>query len=458
MLEAFVLSVPVVAIVGRPNVGKSALFNKLVGKKIAITSGVAGTTRDRLEGLVTWQNKKFKLLDTGGLNSAGQEVKQEIDDIYSFVKKQALDGIKASNLVVFVVDVQQGLNRIDEEIAMLLKKSQKAVILCVNKCDTVGSRNLGVYEFYSLGLGDPLAISATHGHGTGDLLDKICKSLDFELGNTADSDVNSIKVAVVGKPNAGKSTLINKIINKERCIVTDIPGTTRDSLDIFLKNDFGNYTFIDTAGIRKRKKISEEVEKYSVLRAKMAIERSDVCLLLVDITQGYSEQDSKIVEEIVRAGKGCVIVANKWDAVEKDTYTMKIYEKNVLTDFSFIKYAPLVFISAKTGQKVSDIFNVVNSVYESCNLRISTGKLNNFLEKVTAKVPPPTHKGKRLKIFYVTQASVAPPTFVFFVNSESLFHFSYRRYIENQLRETFNIVGTPIRFFVREKKSYSAAV
>jgi len=450
LVEVFILSVPVVAIVGRPNVGKSALFNKLVGKKIAITSGIAGTTRDSLEGVVTWQNKKFKLLDTGGLNSAGQEN----SDIYHFVKKQALGGIRVSNLIVFVVDVRQGLNRADEEIAMLLKKSQKPVVLCVNKCDAIGASNLGVYEFYSLGFGDPLAISATHGHGTGDLLDKICNLIDFSENDTANLNINSIKVAVVGKPNAGKSTLINKIINKDRCIVTDIPGTTRDSLDIFLENSFGSYTFIDTAGIRKRKKISEEIEKYSVLRSKMAIERSNVCLLLVDITQGYSEQDSKIVEEIVKAGKGCIIVANKWDAVEKDTYTMKIYEKNVLSDFSFIKYAPLIFISAKTGQKVSDIFNVINSVYESCNLRIPTGKLNNFLENVTAKVPPPTHKGKRLKIFYVTQASVAPPNFVFFVNSESLFHFSYRRYIENQLREAFHIVGTPIKFLVREKNSY----
>ena len=445
------MSVPVVAIVGRPNVGKSALFNKLIGKKMAITSSVAGTTRDKLEGVVVWRNKEFKLIDTGGLS----ENEMVDDEFYSFVEKQVLSGIKSSDLILFVVDVRQGLTRADEELAIFLKKNQRPVVLCVNKCDSLGHSNLGVYEFYSLGLGDPLAISAVHGHGTGDLLDKICSSLDFSSTDDEQPDVSgSIKVAVVGKPNAGKSTLVNKIINKERCIVTDIPGTTRDSLDIFISNDFGNFTFIDTAGIRKRKKIFEEVEKYSILRTKMAIERSDVCLLLIDVMQGYTEQDSKIVEKIIEAGKGCIIVANKWDAVEKDTYTMKIYENKILSDFSFIKYAPLVFISAKTGRKISDVFDSINNVYSSCNFRVTTGMLNNFLEDVTAKVPPPAHKGKRLKIFYITQVSVAPPTFVFFVNSEKLFHFSYRRYIENQLREKFGIVGTPIRFLVREKKSY----
>ena len=440
---------PVVAIVGRANTGKSALFNRLIGKRIAITSDVAGTTRDAVDGVFDWGKKKIKLIDTGGFCA------EPPDGVYSFTESQVFDSVRIADAVIFVVNVREGLTRLDEEVAFFLKKSQKPVVLCVNKCDTVGSENLNLYEFYSLGFGEPIAVSAVHGHGTGDLLDSVCSLIDFskfdEECNKNESSDPVVKVSVVGRPNAGKSSFVNKILNKNRCIVTDIPGTTRDSLDVFVNNSFGSYSFIDTAGIRKRKKVNENLEKYSVLRSKMAIERSDVCLLMLDVTSGYSEQDSKIVEIVRDSGKGLIIVANKWDLVEKDTYTMQIYKERLLNDFSFIKYAPIIFLSAKTGQKVSEVFPLINSVSLACRLRISTGVLNNFLAKVIANVPLPTHKGKRLKIFYVTQASVSPPVFVFFVNSEKLFHFSYRRYIENQLRENFNLTGSPVRFVIREK-------
>ena len=436
------MCLPVVTIVGRVNVGKSALFNRLTGKRIAITSSIAGTTRDAVDGIVVWNGKKIKLIDTGGFCTDPPDV------VYSQTKSQVNYSLRKSDVVIFVVDVKEGLTRLDEEIAFIIKKSQKPVVLCVNKCDTVGCNDLNVYEFYSLGFGEPISVSAAHGHGTGDLLDIVCSLINFsEFSNGNDSDENidaSIKVAVVGRPNAGKSSFVNKVFNEERCIVTDLPGTTRDSLDVTLSNSFGSYTFIDTAGIRKRKKIDDNLEKYSVLRSKMAIERSDVCLLILDVTSGYSEQDSKIVEFILNSGRGLIIVANKWDLVEKDMYTMKIYKDRLATDFAFVKYSPITFISAKTGQKINDIFPLINSVNLACRSRISTSTLNNFLARTIAKVPLPTHKGKKLKIFYITQASSAPPTFVFFVNFEKLFHFSYQRYIEN-------LVGTPIRFIIREK-------
>ena len=442
------MCLPVVAIVGRVNVGKSALFNRLTGKRIAITSSIAGTTRDAVDGIVVWCGKKFKLIDTGGFCTDPPDV------VYSQTKSQVNYSLRKSDVVIFVVDVKEGLTRLDEEIAFIIKKSQKPVVLCVNKCDTVGCNDLNVYEFYSLGFGEPISVSAAHGHGTGDLLDIVCSLINFSKFSNSNSDENidaSIKVAVVGRPNAGKSSFVNKVFNEERCIVTDLPGTTRDSLDVTLSNSFGSYTFIDTAGIRKRKKIDDNLEKYSVLRSKMAIERSDVCLLILDVISGYSEQDSKIVEFILNSGKGLIIVANKWDLVEKDMYTMNIYKDRLATDFAFVKYSPITFISAKTGQKINDIFPLINSVNLACRSRISTSTLNNFLARTIAKVPLPTHKGKKLKIFYITQASSAPPTFVFFVNFEKLFHFSYQRYIENQLRENFDLVGTPIRFIIREK-------
>lgn len=448
------MALPVVAIVGRANTGKSVLFNRLVGKRLAITSGVAGTTRDAIEGVVTWCNKQIKLVDTGGFCVTPPDV------VYGFAKEKVFTSIKNSQAVIFTVSIKDGLTRLDEEIALLLKKSQKPVVLCVNKCDTVGVVNQNIYEFYTLGFGEPVSISAIHGYGTGDLLDAAHSFIDFSKFTSKENEAasNSVKVCVVGRPNAGKSSLINKITNKNQCIVTSIPGTTRDSLDVFVQNKFGSYTFIDTAGIRKRKKIDENLEKYSVLRSKSAIERSDVCLLMLDITDGYSEQDSKIIEFIQNFSKGCIIVANKWDLIEKDAFTMQNYENQLISDFSFIKYAPIIFTSAKTGQKLNDIFPLINSVNCACKLRISTGVLNNFLTKIIANFPLPAHKGKRLKIFYVTQASTFPSVFVFFVNSEKLFHFSYRRYIENQLRENFDLTGTPIRFVVREKKSVLAKV
>lgn len=443
------MCLPVVTIVGRVNVGKSALFNRLTGKRIAITSSVAGTTRDAVNGLVVWCGKKFKLIDTGGFCI------EPTDAVYSQTINQVTYSLKKSDVVIFVVNVKEGLTGLDEEIAFLIKKSQKSVVLCVNKCDTVGCKSLNLYEFYALGFGEPISVSAVHGHGTGDLLDAVCSLIDFsKFSNSDDKGGNvdaSIKVAVVGRPNAGKSSLVNKVFDEERCIVTDLPGTTRDSLDVNLNNNFGSYTFIDTAGIRKRKKIDDNLEKYSVLRSKMAIERSDVCLLMLDVTSGYSEQDSKIVEFIQNSGKGLIIVANKWDLVEKDMHTMEIYKNRLAADFSFAKYSPITFMSAKTGQKINDIFPLINSVNLSCQYRVSTSTLNNFLAETIAKVPLPTHKGKKLKIFYITQASTSPPTFVFFVNSEKLFHFSYQRYIENQLRGNFNLVGAPVRFIIREK-------
>ena len=442
------MCLPVVTIVGRVNVGKSALFNRLTGKRIAITSSIAGTTRDAVDGIVVWNGKKIKLIDTGGFCTDPPDV------VYSQTKSQVNYSLRKSDVVIFVVDVKEGLTRLDEEIAFIIKKSQKPVVLCVNKCDTVGCNDLNVYEFYSLGFGEPISVSAAHGHGTGDLLDIVCSLINFSEFSNSNSDENidaSIKVAVVGRPNAGKSSFVNRVFNEERCIVTDLPGTTRDSLDVTLSNSFGSYTFIDTAGIRKRKKIDDNLEKYSVLRSKMAIERSDVCLLILDVTSGYSEQDSKIVEFIQNSGKGLIIVANKWDLVEKDMHTMEIYKNRLAADFSFAKYSPITFMSAKTGQKINDIFPLINSVNLSCQSRVSTSTLNNFLAETIAKVPLPTHKGKKLKIFYITQASSAPPTFVFFVNFEKLFHFSYQRYIENQLRENFDLVGTPIRFIIREK-------
>ena len=443
----------VVAIIGRPNVGKSALFNRLVGRRKAITSSLAGTTRDGVTGEVSWGGKCFSLIDTGGLcDFSSAEA-----FYYPFVESCVRSALRSAQLVLFVVDVKEGLTHVDAEVALFLKKSQKPVLICANKCDAVGNFEAGIYEFCSLGFGVPVAVSAVHGHGTGDLLDKVCLHIDSgrELGGLNDVTIN---VAVVGKPNAGKSSIVNRVTSSERCTVTEIPGTTRDSVDVLFRNEVGSYNFIDTAGIRKQKKVSDEVERYSVIRSKEAIESSDVCLIVVDAVCGLTEQDLKILGYVETAGKGCIIVVNKWDLLEKDTNTMKIYERALLNQINFAKYVPVVFVSAKTGKRINDIFHLINMVHSSHRLRIATGSLNAFLCKITSKVPTPTHKGKKLKIYYVTQASVAPPVFVFFVNNSKLFHFSYRRYIENCLRDYFELKGTPVRFVVREKTSFKETV
>lgn len=436
------MSMPVVAIVGRPNVGKSTLFNKLVGKRISIVDDTPGVTRDRIYGQCEWRNHKFSLIDTGGIEPSSNDV------ILSQMRMQAQIAIDSADVIILMTDVKAGLVATDEEVASILHKSGCPLILCVNKCDSVGKTPDDFYEFYNLGLGDPLAVSSVHGHGTGDLLDLICQYLPENGDEELDDD--SIKVAVIGKPNAGKSSLINKISGENRCIVSNIAGTTRDPIDTQIENEYGKFTFIDTAGLRRKSKVYDDIEKYSILRAKMSIERADVCVIMIDTTQGFTEQDSKIAGLAHEAGKACIIAINKWDTIEKNNKTMSQYRKKLESDFSFMSYAPFVFISAKTGQRLDDLFQLIISASNASSMRIKTGVLNDLLAYVVARVQPPTDKGKRLKIYYMTQASIKPPTFVFFVNDVELFHFSYQRYIENQIRETFNFTGTPIRFIIRE--------
>lgn len=436
------MAMPVVAIVGRPNVGKSTLFNKLVGKRISIVDDTPGVTRDRIYGKCEWGNHKFSLIDTGGIEPSSNDV------ILSQMRLQAQIAIDSADVIILMTDVKAGLVATDEEVASILHKSGRPLIVCVNKCDTVGKTPDDFYEFYNLGLGDPLAVSSVHGHGTGDLLDLICQYLPENCDEESDDD--SIKVAVIGKPNAGKSSLINKISGENRCIVSNIAGTTRDPIDTQIENEYGKFTFIDTAGLRRKSKVYDDIEKYSILRAKMSIERADVCVIMIDTTQGFTEQDSKIAGLAHEAGKACIIAINKWDTIEKNNKTMVQYRKKLENDFSFMSYAPFVFISAKTGQRLDDLFQLIISASNASAMRIKTGVLNDLLAYVVARVQPPADKGKRLKIYYMTQASIKPPTFVFFVNEVELFHFSYQRYIENQIRETFNFTGTPIRFIIRE--------
>ncbi|MGN0537384.1 MAG: ribosome biogenesis GTPase Der [Acutalibacteraceae bacterium] len=437
------MSKAVIAIVGRPNVGKSTLFNKIIGQRVAIVDDKPGVTRDRIFGECEWCGRTASVIDTGGIEPYSKDV------ILSQMRRQSQFAIDSANVIIFVTDLRSGVVAADMEIAAMLQKSGKPVVLCVNKCDKVGEPEPEFYEFYNLGLGDPIAVSSTHGHGTGDLLDTVFSYLPKEDENEDDSDV--IKVAVIGRPNAGKSSLINRITGEERCIVSNIAGTTRDSIDTLVENQYGKYNFTDTAGLRKYKKVDDEIEKYSVIRAKMAIERSDVCLIMIDATEGFAEQDSKIAGLAHESGKACIIVVNKWDAVEKDTNTMNDYRKKLENDFSFMSYAPMIFISAKTGLRLDRLFELINFVSNSASMRIKTGMLNDLLADATARVQPPTDKGRRLKIYYMTQASIKPPTFVFFVNNAELFHFSYQRYLENQIRETFGMEGTPIRFVVRER-------
>ena len=435
---------PVVAIVGRPNVGKSTLFNKLIGQRLSIVDDTPGVTRDRIYGDAEWQGHKIMLVDTGGIEPKTDDI------ILSGMRMQANLAIDTALVIIFVVDMQTGVTATDMEISSMLQKSGKPIILCVNKCDNIGDIPPDFYEFYNLGLGDPFAVSSVHGHGTGDLLDEVFKNLPEGAFDEEDDD-DTVKVAVIGKPNAGKSSLVNKITGEERTIVSDIAGTTRDAIDTPVENKFGKFNFIDTAGLRRQSKIEDKIEKYSVLRAKMAIERADVCVIMIDGTDGFTEQDSKVAGLALEQGKGCIIAVNKWDIVEKDGQTMDNYRKRLMNDFSFMSFAPIIFISAKTGQRLDRLFELIKYVHTQNTMRISTGKLNDILADATARVQPPTDKGKRLKIYYMTQASTSPPTFVAFCNRADLFHFSYQRYLENQIRSTFGLQGTPVRFVIRER-------
>ena len=434
---------PIVAIVGRPNVGKSTLFNKLIGQRLSIVDDTPGVPRDRIYGDCEWLNRHFLLIDTGGIEPKSDDI------ILKQMSRQAQLAIDSADVIVLVTDLKCGVVATDEEVAAMLQKSGKPVILCVNKCDTVGDTPLEFYEFYNLGLGEPIAVSSVHGHGTGDLLDAVLEYLPEDTDEEIDDSL--ISVAVIGKPNVGKSSLINRISGEERAIVSDIAGTTRDATDTYISNEFGDFVFIDTAGLRRKSKVEDQIEKYSVIRAKMAVERANVCIIMIDAIEGFTEQDSKVAGIAHEMGKACIIAVNKWDALEKDGKTMDSYRKKLMNDFSFMSYAPIIFISAKTGQRIERLFELIKFVDEQNATRISTGKLNDVLAAATARVQPPTDKGKRLKIYYMTQASTRPPTFVCFVNSKELFHYSYQRYLENQIREVFGLEGTPTRFVIRER-------
>ena len=435
---------PIVAVVGRPNVGKSTLFNKLIGQRLSIVEDTPGVTRDRIFAECEWCGRKFMLADTGGIEPKTDDV------ILAQMRNQAQLAIDQADVIILVTDLRAGVTANDQSVASMLQKSGKPVVLCVNKCDTPGAPPAEFYEFYNLGLGDPVAVSSVHGMGTGDLLDEVLRFLpDAEAEE--DEERDTIKVAVIGKPNAGKSSLINCIAGEERSIVSNIAGTTRDAIDTHIHNKHGDFIFIDTAGLRRKSKVDDAIEKYSVLRAQMAVERADVCVIMIDATEGFTEQDSKVAGIAHEKGKACIIAVNKWDAVEKDDKTMDKMRKQLMVDFSFMPYAPFIFLSAKTGQRVERLFELIKFVSEQNSLRIKTGMLNDVLAQATARVQPPTDKGKRLRIYYVTQPSTNPPTFVFFVNRAELFHFSYQRYLENQLRDTFGLEGTPVRFIIREK-------
>jgi GTP-binding protein len=436
------MSKPIAAIVGRPNVGKSQLFNRITGKRISIVEDTPGVTRDRIISDAEWGGESFLLIDTGGIEPDGG------DEITGLMKRQAEAAIETADVVIFLTDIRDGVTNTDTEVAALLQKSGKPVILACNKSDTPGDPPMEYYEFFNLGLGEPVAVSAIHGMGTGDLLDRVIENFPEFAG---EEDDTCVKVAVIGKPNAGKSSLINRILGEDRLVVSALPGTTRDAVDTYVEKDGKKYLFIDTAGIRKKSKVNEKVEKYSVLRSYAAIERADVCLIMVDGVTGASEQDTKIAGYAHNEGKASIFAVNKWDIVEKDNKTMENMKKDLQDTFSFMLYAPSVFISAKTGQRINDIFDLIDKVYENQNRRVTTGMLNDLIADATARVQPPTDKGRRLKILYAVQSGVNPPQFVIFVNDTRLMHFSYERYLENQLRTAFDFSGTPIKFYIRER-------
>ncbi len=434
---------PLVAIVGRPNVGKSMLFNKLTGKRLSIVEDTPGVTRDRLYAQAEWRGRTFDLVDTGGIEPGTD------DQILSFMREQAEIAIASATVIIFVCDIRTGMTAADQEVAGMLQRSRKPVVLAVNKMDSTGHTDPDMYEFYNLGLGDPYPVSAVHGHGTGDLLDACFEY--FPGADQEEEEDDVVKVAIIGKPNVGKSSLVNRILGQERVIVSDVAGTTRDAVDSYLEKGGQKYLIIDTAGMRKKSKVDDRVEKFSVLRATMAIERSDVCVIMIDAQEGVTEQDTKVAGLAHEAGKACVIVVNKWDAIEKDGKTMQRMEEDVRRDLSYMTYAPVLFMSALTGQRVDRLFGLIDNVVNQAAMRIPTGVLNQVLSDAQARVQPPTDKGKRLKIYYMTQIGVKPPHFVIFCNDAKLFHFSYQRYLENQIRATFGLTGTPVRITIRQK-------
>jgi len=437
------MSKPIVAIIGKPNVGKSTFFNYIVGQRISIVEDTPGVTRDRVYSETAWRDRLFTVVDTAG-------IEEETDDIIvNQMRKQAEIAIQIADVIIFLTDIKQGVTAADKDIALMLKKSKKKIVLVCNKADSFGDTPNEIYEFYNLGLGEPIAISAANAKGIGDVLDKVYNLLPDKTSDEEENEI--IKVAVIGKPNVGKSSLVNRILGEERLIVSNIAGTTRDAIDSDFQNEFGKYTFIDTAGVRKKSKIKESIEKFSIMRTLFAIERSDVCLLMIDGTEGVTDQDAKIAGEAHEAGKGVIIVVNKWDDVEKDNNTTEKYKKEIYERLSYLNYAPIIFISAKTGQRVNKLYELINEVAANNAMRMNTSVINQVLNEAIALVQPPTDKGKRLKIFYMTQASTKPPTFVVFVNDKELFHFSYERYLINQLRKEFGLKGTPIRIIVREK-------
>ena len=437
------MSKPIVAIIGKPNVGKSTFFNYLAGSRISIVEDTPGVTRDRIYADTNWRGRNFTLIDTGGIEPESEDI------ILSQMREQANLAISMANVIVFVTDIRQGVTAADREIALMLKKSGKPIVLVCNKADNFEKDREEIYEFYNLGLGDPFPISASNALGIGDVLDEIYK--DFPEKEDGEDDDTTIKVAIIGKPNVGKSSLINKLLGENRAIVSDIAGTTRDAIDTNLENEYGKYVFIDTAGIRRKSKVKESIEKFSIMRTLLAVERADVCLMMIDALEGVTDQDAKIAGEAHEAGKGIIIVVNKWDEYEKETGTLEKYKKEIYNKLSYLSYAPIIFISAKTGQRVNNLFDLINFVAEQNALRVSTSVLNQVINEAIAIVQPPTDKGKRLKIFYATQASTKPPTFVIFVNNKELFHFSYERYLVNNIRKEFGLEGTPVRVIVREK-------
>ena len=437
------MSKPIVAIVGKPNVGKSTFFNYVVGQRISIVEDTPGVTRDRVYGETKWRDREFTLVDTAGIEEETNDI------IINQMRKQAEIAINIADVIIFLTDIKQGVTAADKDIALLLKKSKKKIVLVCNKADNFGKESDDIYEFYNLGIGEPMPISAANAKGIGDVLDKIYENLPEKNSNEDDSEI--IKVAVIGKPNVGKSSLINRILGEERLIVSNIAGTTRDAIDSYFKNEFGKYKFIDTAGVRRKSKIKESIEKFSIMRTLLAIERSDVCLMMIDANEGVTDQDAKIAGEAHEAGKGIILVVNKWDEIEKDNNTTEKFKKEIYNRLSYLTYAPIIFISAKTGQRVNKLYELINNVASQNAMRVPTSVLNQVLNEAIALVQPPTDKGKRLKIFYMTQPSTKPPTFVVFVNDKELFHFSYQRYLINQLRKEFGMQGTPIRLITREK-------